>query len=72
MSVTGPHDPFTAKAKALHVHEAQQLDAPFDIAFVAMKTYDTKWATHLALRHLKPEGFVVSAQGSVSQGRLTP
>ena len=26
--VTGPHDPFQAKAKALHVHEAQQLDAP--------------------------------------------
>ena len=62
IAVTGPHDPFTAKAKALHVHEAQQLDAPFDIAFVAMKTYDTTWATHLALRHLKPEGFVVSAQ----------
>ena len=62
ISVRGPHDPFEAKAKALHVHEAQQLDAPFDIAFIALKTYDTAWATHLALRHLKPEGFVVSAQ----------
>lgn len=62
ISVTGPHDPFQAKAKAYHVHQAQQLDQPFDIAFVAMKTYDTAWATHLALRHLKPEGYVVSAQ----------
>src|SRR6202795_2608781 len=62
ISVTGPHDPFQAKAKALHIHEAQQLDAPFDIAFIAMKTYDTAWATHLALSHVKPEGFVVSAQ----------
>jgi len=62
ISVTGPHDPFEAKAKALHVHEAQQLAAPFDIAFIAMKSYDTAWATHLALRHVKPEGFIASAQ----------
>src|SRR5262245_57141185 len=62
ISVTGPHDPFTAKAVALHIHEAQQLDAPFDIAFIAMKSYDTAWATHLALPHLKPGGFVVSSQ----------
>jgi len=62
ISVTGPHEPFEARATALHVHEAQRLDAPFDIAFIAMKAYDTGWATHLALRHLKPEGFVVSSQ----------
>jgi 2-dehydropantoate 2-reductase len=62
IAVTGPHDPFSAKARALHVHEAQQLEAPFDIAFIAMKSYDTAWATHLAVRHLKPGGYVVSAQ----------
>src|SRR5437879_9705609 len=28
----------------------------FDLAFVAMKVYDTAWAAQLALRHLKPEG----------------
>jgi len=27
-----------------------------------MKVYDTEWATQLALRHLRPEGFVVSSQ----------
>jgi 2-dehydropantoate 2-reductase len=62
IAVTGPHDPFQAKAAAHHVHEAQQLEAPFDVAFIAMKSYDTAWATHLALRHLKPGGYVVSAQ----------
>jgi 2-dehydropantoate 2-reductase len=62
ISVTGPHDPFAAKPAALHVHELQRLDADFDIAFIAMKAYDTAWATWMALPHLKPEGYVVSAQ----------
>ena len=62
ISVTGPHDPFAAKPTALHVHELQRLDADFDVAFVAMKAYDTAWATWMALPHLKPEGYVVSAQ----------
>jgi 2-dehydropantoate 2-reductase len=29
---------------------------------MAMKAYDTAWATWMALPHLKPEGYVVSAQ----------
>ena len=62
MSVTGPHDPFQARFTALHVHEAQRLGADFDLAVVAMKAYDTAWATHLALPHLAPGGYVVSAQ----------
>ena len=62
ISVTGPHDPFTAKPAAVHLHEAARLPRDFDIAFVALKAYDTAWATQLALRHLRPEGFVVSSQ----------
>jgi 2-dehydropantoate 2-reductase len=62
ISVRGPHDPFEARPKAVHLHEAARLDRDFEIAFVAMKVYDTAWATQLALRHLKPEGFVVSSQ----------
>jgi 2-dehydropantoate 2-reductase len=62
ISVTGPHDPFDAQPIALHVHELQRLGADFDIAFIAMKAYDTAWATWMALPHLKPEGYVVSAQ----------
>src|SRR5262245_56216544 len=54
VSVTGPHEPFTARFTALHVHEAQQLGADFDIGVVAMKSYDTPWATHLLAPHVKP------------------
>ncbi|MGH7391003.1 MAG: ketopantoate reductase family protein [Candidatus Rokuibacteriota bacterium] len=62
ISVTGPHDPFEARPKALHLHEAQRLPRDFEVAFVAMKVYDTAWATPLALRHLAPDGVVVSSQ----------
>jgi len=62
LTVTGPHEPFEARPAALHVHEAQRLAADFDVAFVALKAYDTAWATHMAVPRLGPAGYVVSAQ----------
>ncbi len=62
IAVTGPHDPFEAKPAAVHLHEAARLPRDFEIAFVAMKVYDTAWAAQLALRHLAPDGYVVAAQ----------
>ena len=60
--VTGPHDPFEVRPKAVHLTESARLGSDFDIAFIALKAYDTAWATQLALRHLSANGFVVSAQ----------
>jgi 2-dehydropantoate 2-reductase len=62
ITVTGPHDPFEARPAAVHLHESQRLPRDFDIAFVAMKVYDTAWATQLAARHLGPEGYVVASE----------
>src|SRR5439155_978843 len=62
ISVTGPHDPFEARPAIFHLHEAQRMPRDFDVAFVAMKVYDTAWAAQLVVRHLKPEGFVVAAE----------
>jgi 2-dehydropantoate 2-reductase len=62
ISVTGPHDPFEAHPTAVHLNESQRLPRDFDLAFVAMKVYDTAWATQLAVRHLKPEGYVVASE----------
>ena len=62
ISVTGPHDPFEAHPKAFHLNESQRLPRDFDIAFVAMKVYDTAWATQLAVRHLGPNGYVVASE----------
>jgi 2-dehydropantoate 2-reductase len=62
ISVTGPHDPFVARPKAVHLNDAAKLPRDFDIAFVAMKVYDTAWATQLAVRHLGPSGYVVASE----------
>src|ERR1044071_8754187 len=62
ISVTGPHDPFQARPTGVHLHEAQRLPRDFDVAFVAMKVYDTAWATQLAVRHLAPHGYVVASE----------
>jgi 2-dehydropantoate 2-reductase len=62
LHITGPHEPFQARPATVHLHEAARLPRDFEIAFVAMKAYDTAWATQLALRHLAPQGYVVSAQ----------
>jgi 2-dehydropantoate 2-reductase len=59
---TGPHDPFEARPKAVHLIESAKLGSDFDVAFIGLKAYDTAWATQLALRHLSANGYVVSAQ----------
>jgi len=62
ISVTGPHDPFVARPTAVHLNDAARLPRDFQIAFVAMKAFDTAWATQLAVRHLASDGYVVSSQ----------
>jgi 2-dehydropantoate 2-reductase len=62
LAVEGPHDPFVARPTAVHLHEAARLPRDFELTFVAMKVYDTAWATQVALRHAGPAGTVVSAQ----------
>jgi 2-dehydropantoate 2-reductase len=56
--------------KALHLHEAQGISEPFDAAFVAVKSYDTEWATHLAVSYLKPDGVVVDFQNGINDERV--
>ncbi len=56
---------------ALHIHELQRLAEPFDAAFVAVKSYDTEWATQLALRYLQPtQGVVVDFQNGINDERV--
>jgi 2-dehydropantoate 2-reductase len=62
IAVTGPHDPFTARPQATHLHEAQKLPRDFQVVFIATKVYDTAWAAQLALRHAAPDGLIVSSQ----------
>jgi 2-dehydropantoate 2-reductase len=60
---------FSVAVRALHVTDAQQLarEAPIDIAFVCMKSYDTAWATMMIAQYLAPGGYVVSLQNCMNE-----
>lgn len=56
---------------ALHLHEVQGVREPLDAAFIAVKSYDTEWATTLALPHLRdPGGVVVVFQNGMNDERV--
>ena len=64
LSVSGPHEPFTASLDMLNLHEAQRLARrpAFDIGFICVKSFDTSWAATLAARFIGNDGYLVSAQ----------
>jgi len=56
--------------KALHIHELQSVREPFDAIFVAVKSYDTEWATAMACAYLEPDGVVVDFQNGINDERV--
>ena len=64
-----PEEKFVVtKAKIIHVTEVQSLaKTPVDVAMVAMKSYDTLWATALIAPYLSEQGFVVSLQNCMNE-----
>ena len=63
---------FSVPVRALHLTELEMLsrEAPIDIAFVCMKSYDTEWATLMIRQYLAPGGFVVSLQNAINEERI--
>lgn len=57
---------------ALHISDVPQLikTDPFDIVFIAVKSYDTLWATQLILPYMAPNGCIVSLQNSINEDAI--
>ena len=70
LRLSGTCGEHTIPVKILHLHEAQSVAEPFDAVFIAMKSYDTEWATALGVRHLKPGGVVVDFQNGINDERV--
>ncbi len=70
--VEGPHEPFIAKPKAFHLHQSQALalEPKFDIAFIAVKAYDTSWGVKFAERFVADGGYFVSSQNCMPDGDM--
>ena len=68
-----PEEKFTVtQAKTMHITELQSLSKqkPVDIAFVAVKSYDTEWATMMIRPYLASDGYVVSLQNCINEERI--
>jgi 2-dehydropantoate 2-reductase len=63
---------FTVPVRALHLTELQGLskEAPIDIAFICVKSYDTAWATMMVRQYLAPGGFCVSLQNCMNEATI--
>src|SRR5207245_2826744 len=70
LRLTGTCGDHTIAVKALHLHEAQSIAEPFDLLFVAVKSYDTEWATRLGVQYLKDDGLVVDFQNGINDHRV--
>ncbi len=65
--VTTMEEEFSAEpASTLHLGDVSPASGPFDVVFLALKSYDTGWASHFIRPHLSAGGYVVSAQNSIN------
>jgi 2-dehydropantoate 2-reductase len=54
------------KVKALHLCEVAEIRQAFDLVFLVVKAYDTRWACELIRPVLAPDGFVVGLQNGMT------
>jgi 2-dehydropantoate 2-reductase len=67
-----PEESCVVQVDALHLTELQNFSRqrPVDIAIVAMKSYDTEWATTMIRQYLAEGGYVVSLQNCINEERI--
>ena len=72
LTVSTQEGDFTVQANAVHLGEVCNISEPFDMVFLAVKSYDTRWATHFILPHLSANGVIVSAQNGINDEQIGP
>ena len=71
LRLSGTCGDHVVKVRALQLFEAQAIDQPFDVIFLAVKGYDTDWATLFAIRFLaEPDGVIVDFQNGMNDERV--
>lgn len=70
ITVNLPTRTINARVPALHLCEVAEVRQPFDIVFLVVKAYDTRWACELIKPVLAPDGFVVGLQNGMTQDAI--
>jgi 2-dehydropantoate 2-reductase len=66
ITVNMPKRKFNVKVPALHICQVAEVKEPFDIVFLVVKAYDTKWACELIKPVLAKDGFIVGLQNGMT------
>jgi 2-dehydropantoate 2-reductase len=74
LSVTGMNGAGSTETgvRALHIGDVSRLarEKPIDFAFIAVKSYDTRWAAQLVFPYLAPDGCLVSLQNGINEDAI--
>ena len=66
ITVNLPKRQFNVKVTALHLCQVAEIKQLFDLVFVVVKAYDTKWACELIKPVLAKDGFIVGLQNGMT------
>jgi 2-dehydropantoate 2-reductase len=66
ITVNLPTRSINARVPALHLCQVAEIKQPFDLVFLVVKAYDTKWACELIKTVLAPDGLVVGLQNGMT------
>ena len=66
IEVRMPTETLVTQVNPLHLCEVATLRRAFDVVFVLVKAYDTRWAVELIKPHVAPDGLVVGVQNGMT------
>jgi len=66
LTLTDLNGEFTVKARAIQLSDVNNLREMFDIVYLSVKSYDTRWSAYLIEPYLKPTGFIIPVQNSLN------
>jgi|TARA_B110000240_G_C13422116_1_gene419963 2-dehydropantoate 2-reductase len=68
--VTNQEASYRCKPKAVHINKLQEIKEQFDIGIIAVKSYDTEWATYALKGYVKEKGFFVGFQNGINDFKI--
>jgi 2-dehydropantoate 2-reductase len=66
ITVNLPAKTINAKVPAFHFCQVAEIKKKFDLIFLVVKAYDTKWVTQMIAPILAPDGFVIGLQNGMT------
>lgn len=70
ITVNLPARQINVRVPALHLCQVAEIRQPFDLIFLVVKAYDTRWATQLIKPVLAEDGFVIGLQNGMTHEEI--